>query len=94
LRSYTSELIGRTRLVQLKKIRKSKAQSANCGQAYCMNPSDKVKDRIGASMIEAAKIAGLISPKKTILVEPTGNTGIALFYGGSRTGLPSYSNNT
>ncbi|MGI8499695.1 MAG: hypothetical protein ACR2LR_00940 [Hassallia sp.] len=58
-----------------------------------MNPSDKVKDRINVS-IEAAKIPGLISPKNSILVEPTDNTGIALFYGGSRIGLPSYSNNT
>ncbi|MCV3212116.1 hypothetical protein OGM63_01005 [Plectonema radiosum NIES-515] len=59
-----------------------------------MNPSDKVKDRINLSMVEAAKIPSLISPKKTIFLEPTANTGIALFSGGSRTELPSYSNNT
>jgi hypothetical protein len=37
LRSYTSELIGRTCLVQLKKIPQSKARSANCRQVYLCN---------------------------------------------------------
>jgi cysteine synthase A len=73
-----TELIGGTPLVRLHGL-SERSGATTVGKLESFNPGGSVKDRIGLSMIDAAEQAGLISPEKTTIVEPTsGNTGIAL----------------
>jgi cysteine synthase len=71
-------LIGGTPLVKLRGI-SERTGATVVGKLESFNPGGSVKDRIGLAMIDAAEQAGLITPGKTTIIEPTsGNTGIAL----------------
>ncbi len=77
--SLISSTIGATPLVRLNRINDG-LDAQIFAKLEFFNPLGSVKDRIAASMIEAAEVDGLID-SQTLIVEPTsGNTGIALAF--------------
>ena len=77
--SLISSTIGATPLVRLNRINEG-LDAKIFAKLEFFNPLGSVKDRIAASMIEAAEVEGLIDPQP-LIVEPTsGNTGIALAF--------------
>jgi cysteine synthase A len=76
------ETIGGTPLVRLPRLSAQLRLHADLAMKLeFFNPLGSVKDRIGLAMVDQAEAAGLISPGRSVLVEPTsGNTGIALAF--------------
>ena len=76
------QTVGGTPMVRLPRLAAEEKFVADLAlKLEFFNPLGSVKDRIGLGMVLAAETAGLITPGKSVLVEPTsGNTGIALAF--------------
>lgn len=79
------QLIGNTPLVQLRTLDAGPCQLFV--KLESQNPGGSIKDRIGRSMIEAARKEGKIGPGSTLVEATAGNTGLGLALIAAQMGL-------
>ncbi|MBQ8885369.1 MAG: cysteine synthase A [Clostridia bacterium] len=73
------ELIGRTPLLELKKIQKAYNLHAKIlAKLEYFNPAGSVKDRVAKAMLDEAERSGKLCPASVIIEPTSGNTGIGL----------------
>ncbi len=79
--SSTTELVGKTPLVELKKFEKKYDLKARLlVKLEYFNPAGSVKDRIAKAMVEDMEKSGKLKPGATIVEPTSGNTGIGLAF--------------
>ena len=73
------QLIGRTPLLELKKLEeKLKLPARLIAKLEAMNPAGSVKDRVAKAMLDDAEKRGALKPGSTVIEPTSGNTGIGL----------------
>jgi len=83
------DTIGDTPLVRLPRLTAElKPKGEVLAKLEFFNPLGSVKDRIGASMIEAMEAQGVLKPGSVIIEPTSGNTGIALAFVAAAKGYP------
>ncbi len=72
-----TEAIGNTPLIRIRKLADPKGAKLYA-KIEMLNPGGSVKDRIGATMIDAAESSGQLRPGGTVVECTSGNTGVGL----------------
>lgn len=77
--SSIEQLIGKTPILSLEKIKKQYSLKANLlAKLESFNPAGSVKDRVALEMINDAENKGLLKQGGTVIEATSGNTGIGL----------------